>query len=51
MAIYELLYTKTPGIVVINEAVELAKSFSDDDVKKMINGILDKIYKDKVDHE
>ena len=51
MAIYELLYTKTPGIVVINEAVELAKSFSDDDVKNMINGILDKIYKDKVDNE
>ena len=51
MAIYELMYTETPGIVVINEAVELAKSFSDDDVKNMINGILDKIYKDKVDHE
>ena len=51
MAIYELLYTNTPGIVVINEAVELAKSFSDDDVKNMINGILDKIYKDKVDNE
>lgn len=51
MAIYELLYTETPGIVVINEAVELAKSFSDDDVKNMINGILDKIYKDKVDYE
>ena len=51
MAIYELLYTNTPGIVVINEAVELAKSFSDDDVKNKINGILDKIYKDKVDNE
>ena len=51
MAIYELLYTETPGIVVINEAVELAKSFSDDDVKNMINGILDKIYKDKVENE
>ena len=51
MAIYELLYTNTPGIVVINEAIELAKSYSDDDVKNMINGILDKIYKDKVDYE
>ena len=51
MAIYELLYTNTPGIIVINEAVELAKYFSDDDVKNMINGILDKIYKDKVDNE
>ena len=51
MAIYELLYTETPEIVVINEAIELAKLYSDDDVKNMINGILDKIYKDKVDHE
>ena len=52
MAIYELLYTKTPEVVVINEAVELAKLYSDDDVKNMINGVLDKIYKNKVDsHE
>ena len=52
MAIYELLYTKTPEIVVINEAIELAKLYSDDDVKKMINGVLDKIFKNKVDsHE
>lgn len=44
MGIYELLYTDTPDIVCINEAVELAKTFSDDDVKNMINGVLDKIY-------
>ena len=49
MAIYELLYTDTPDIVVINEAVELAKLYSDDSVKNMINGVLDKIYKSKVD--
>ena len=49
MAIYELLYTSTPEIVVINEAIELAKLYSDDDVKNMINGILDKVYKNKVD--
>lgn len=52
MAIYELLFTDTPEIVVINEAIELAKLYSDDSVKNMINGILDKIYHDKVDgHE
>ncbi|MEG0026090.1 MAG: transcription antitermination factor NusB [Bacilli bacterium] len=50
MAIYELLYTKTPSVVAINEAIELAKKYSDDEVKKMINGILDKIYKNKVDY-
>lgn len=47
MGIYELLYTCTPEIVSINEAVELAKIYSDDDVRKMINGVLDKIYHNK----
>ncbi len=46
MSIYELLYTDTPPIVVINEAVELAKQYSDDSVRKMINAALDKIYKE-----
>jgi N utilization substance protein B len=51
MGIYELMYTDTPSIVCINEAIELAKSYSDDDVVKMINAVLDKIYHKKVDHE
>ena len=50
MSIYELLYTDTPDIVVINEAIELARLYSDDSVKNMINGILDKIYHEKVDN-
>ena len=44
MGIYELMYTDTPDIVCINEAVELAKEYSDEAVVKMINGVLDKIY-------
>ena len=47
MGIYELLYTNTPDIVCINEAIELAKLYSDDSVRKMINGVLDKIYHNK----
>lgn len=47
IGIYELLYTKTPEIVCINEAIELAKKYSDDDVRKMINGVLDKVYHNK----
>ena len=43
MGIYEILYTDTPDVVVINEAIELAKKYSDDNVKKMINAVLDKI--------
>ena len=47
MGIYELKYTDTPEIVVINEAVELAKKYSDDSVRKIINAVLDKILKEK----
>lgn len=45
VGIYELLYTETPPIVAINEALELAHKYSDEKVVKMINGTLDKIYK------
>lgn len=48
MGIFELLYTDTPEVVAINEAIELAKAYSDDDVRKMINGVLDKVYHQKV---
>ena len=44
MGIYELKYTKTPSIVSINETIELSKKYSDEDVTKMINGVLDSIY-------
>ena len=44
MGIYELVYTDTPEVVSINEAVELAKEYSDEKVKNMINAVLDKIY-------
>ena len=43
MAIYEIKYMDTPPIVVINEAIELAKKYSDDSVRKMINASLDKM--------
>ena len=43
MGIYELKYTDTPDVVVINEAVELSKKYSDDSVRKIINAVLDKI--------
>ena len=41
---YELLYTDTPSVVAINEAIELSKEYSEEAVTKMINGVLDKIY-------
>jgi len=48
LGIYELMYTETPSIVSINEAIELSKKYSDEAVTKMINGVLDKIYHEEV---
>ena len=47
LGVYELLYTDTPSVVAINEAIELSKKYSDEAVTKMINGVLDKIYHDE----
>lgn len=51
IAIYEIMWTDTPDVTCIDEAVELAKEYSDEKVCKMINGVLDKVYhsKDKND--
>ena len=45
MALYELKYTDTPDIVVINEAIELSKKYCDESVRKIINAVLDKYIK------
>ena len=42
---YELRFGTAPPSVVINEALELAKSFSDSDAPAFVNGILDAIHK------
>lgn len=43
LSTYEMLYYNTPKVVVINEAVELAKKYSDEKIVKLINAVLDKI--------
>ncbi len=48
IGIYELKYSDTPNIVIINEAVELAKKYCDDKVKDIINAVLDKILKEEL---
>ena len=40
IAIFEMLYLKTPYKVAINEAVELAKTFGDSKAPSFINGVL-----------
>ncbi len=44
MAIYEFLHEPaTPAKVIINEALELARTFSTDDSVRFINGVLDAV--------
>ena len=46
LAVYELMMKReVPPKVVINEAVELAKSFGGDNSSKFINGVLGTIYR------
>jgi len=47
LAIYEMLYNKLPYKVAINEVIELAKTYSDEQAKSFINGILASIVKDE----
>lgn len=49
LATYELLYCKDiPPKVSINEAIDLAKRYGDVDSGKFVNGILDRINKEKL---
>lgn len=43
LAVYELLDTATPRAVVIDEALELARTFSGDAAVRFINGVLDAV--------
>ena len=45
IAVFELIFSKLPYKVVINEAVELAKKYGDDSSKSFVNGILASVVK------
>jgi N utilization substance protein B len=52
LAVCEMLFMKrTPPIVVINEAVDIAKKFSTPDSGAFVNGILDRIRKEEMKDE
>lgn len=50
-ATWELLHTETDPRIVINEAVELAKCFAEDDAFRFINGILDRVVQEHTNKE
>jgi len=45
-AIWELKYTDTDSRIIINEAIELAKCFAEEDAYRFVNGILDPVSKE-----
>ena len=47
LAIYEMLFNHLPYKIVINEAVELAKNYGDDNSKAFVNGIMASVVKEK----
>ncbi len=47
IAIYEMKYNKLPYKVAINEVIELAKKYSDEQASSFINGILASIVKEE----
>ncbi len=46
VAVIELLQGKIPPKVALNEAIELAREFADDDTARFVNGVLDPLYRD-----
>ena len=47
LAVYEVLYEKIPTGVAINEAVEIAKVYGDENTPSFINGVLARVIGDE----
>jgi N utilization substance protein B len=47
LAVYEMLHLDTPPAVVIDEALELARRFSNEESVQFVNGVLDAIHHEK----
>ena len=48
LGIYEILFTDTPGPVVLNEAIEIAKRYGNEQSHQFVNGVLDKFLKKQI---
>ena len=45
LAVYEMIYVGTPAAVTIDEALELARKFSNEESVQFVNGVLDAIHR------
>lgn len=48
LAVYEMMHTDTPAPVVIDEALELARRYSNKEAVQFVNGVLDAVHRDLV---
>lgn len=46
LAVYEMLHGGTPAAVTIDEALELARKFSNEESVQFVNGVLDAIHRE-----
>ena len=46
LAVYELSHLDTPAAVVIDEALELARRFSNEESVQFVNGVLDAVHRE-----
>jgi transcription antitermination protein NusB len=47
LAVYEIKRGGTPAAVAIDEALELARKFSNEESVQFVNGVLDAVHKEK----
>jgi transcription antitermination protein NusB len=46
LAVYEMAYVGTPAAVTIDEALELARRFSNEESVQFVNGVLDAVHRE-----
>lgn len=46
LAVYEMIHAVTPAAVVIDEALELARKFSNEESVQFVNGVLDAVHRE-----
>ncbi|MBV9505771.1 MAG: transcription antitermination factor NusB [Acidobacteriia bacterium] len=46
LAVYEMMHSETPAAVVIDEALELARKFSNEESVQFVNGVLDAVHRE-----
>src|SRR3954468_15339376 len=46
LAVYEMVHGGTPAAVTIDEALELARKFSNEESVQFVNGVLDAVHRD-----